>query len=285
MRWEKRWANPSLQIAAIMSTLIHDLLPPLARRWHRQRAAGVCRWSGNFSSWAEAAEQCPGYDQQNILEQVKNAALRVRAGDGAFERDAVVFSRPEYSWPLLSVLLHAAGRKEGRLRVLDFGGSLGSTYSQHRRWLEGLPEVRWGVVEQPHFVRCGRLHFETENLRFYSSIAECLAEGQPDVALLSSVLGYLPEPRRVLDEISASGISCLLIDRTGFTHNDRERITIQKVPSVIYSASYPCRFFSRTELARYLAPFYEEVASFPALDQPPSFADFLGLVFERRAET
>ena len=80
--------------------------------------------------------------------------------DPAFERDGVVFDQPDYNFPLLACLLRVATESGNRLRVLDFGGSLGSTYFQCRPFLGGVSELRWTVVEQPQFVECGRREFE-----------------------------------------------------------------------------------------------------------------------------
>lgn len=264
-----------------MHRLIHDLCPPLVGRWYRQRA-GAPGWSGDYASWSEAEARCAGYDAPEILERIKESQLRVLAGEGAFERDSVVFPEAEYSWPALASLLHVAAVDGGSLRVLDFGGSLGSTYRQHRRWFDGIADMAWGVVEQPHFVRCGREHFQDNRLSFHATLAEGVRGIRPNVALLSSVLGYLQDPGAVLREISESAIGFILVDRTGFTHDDRDRITMQQVPPSIYPASYPCRFFSRTRLLAQLAPDYGLVATFPALDEAPPFADFLGMFLQRR---
>jgi putative methyltransferase (TIGR04325 family) len=239
-------------------------------------------WSGDYASWADAEARCAGYDAPEILNRIKESHLRVRAGGGAFERDSVVFAEAEYSWPVLAALLHVAAAARGSLRVLDFGGSLGSTYLQHRRWFDGLPDMAWGVVEQPHFARCGREHFQDDRLKFHDTVPDCVSAVRPNIALLSSVLGYVNDPGAVLREIAESGIGHILIDRTGFTRDDRDRITVQQVPPSIYPASYPCRFFSRTQLLQRLAPDYELVATFPALDEAPPFAEFLGFFLVRR---
>ena len=78
--------------------------------------------------------------------------------------------------------------------MLDLGGALGGYYYQHRKFMSMLAKVRWSVVEQKHFVVCGRDEFQDEYLRFHETIADCLAEGPVDVGFLSSVLQYLERP-------------------------------------------------------------------------------------------
>src|SRR5262245_37179159 len=110
---------------------------------------------GDFSTWADARSLSTGYDAPDILEKVRRSTLAVVSGSAAFERDSVAFENTEYSLPLLACLLYVATRSANRLDVLDFGGSLGSSYWQNRKLLTHLDHLRWSVVEQPHFVEVG----------------------------------------------------------------------------------------------------------------------------------
>jgi putative methyltransferase (TIGR04325 family) len=84
---------------------------------------------------------------------------RVRDGECAYERDGVVFEEVQLSFPVLAGLLRASAADAGRLAVIDFGGALGSSYYQCRKFLSLLPDLAWAVVEQENFVRCGREEF------------------------------------------------------------------------------------------------------------------------------
>src|SRR6516164_6187668 len=116
--------------------------------------------SGGYGSWDEAVRASTGYDGQMILEKTKTALLQVKNGQAAYERDSVVFAEIQYAWPLLAGLLWVSAQSCGRLNVLDFGGSLGSTYFQNRAFLRRLPEVRWNIIEQPQHIEAGREWFE-----------------------------------------------------------------------------------------------------------------------------
>lgn len=259
---------------------IVDSTPPaFVRRYRAWRSRG--EWSSPYPDWDSAAADCVGYEDPAILERVKRAALRVRAGEGAFERDSVVFEKPAYNWPLLAVVSHVAA-SHGALRVIDFGGSLGSTYQQHRSWLDPLGRVHWGVVEQPAFVRCGRDLFEDERLKFYESISACSDAGGGDLILFSSVLQYLRDPWWPLDEAVRLSVGHIVVDRTGFVTSGSERVVVQKVSPELYPASYPCRFFTQQEIERRLSPLYSLVAAFDAIDRPTPFARFRGLYFRRQ---
>ena len=242
-------------------SFVIDWLPPAMARWVRQQRGGGIRFEGEFATWEEAASRCTGYDAKGILDKVLEATLKVKRGEAAFERDSVLFEEIEYSWPVLAGLMWAAARNGGKLNVLDFGGALGSSYFQNRAFLQPLPEVRWSVVEQAHYVEAGIAHIQDEQLRFYKTIEECLSENRPNAILLSSVLQYLKSPNKVVEILSASGAMCLIIDRTPFSTIIEDTILIQKVPSSVYGGSYPMRVFSKEKFMKMLDADWREVAS------------------------
>lgn len=227
-----------------------------------QKQASV--WSGDYKHWDDAAIHASGYDEPEILEMVKQAALKVKNGEAAFERDSVTFAEPQYSWPIITALLWAASEHNGCLRVLDFGGSLGSCYFQYKTFLKTLNSVSWNVVEQGDYVRVGKEFFEQEELHFYASINECLRDREVDIVLLSSVLQYLPNPYGLLDEVVCHGMKLLVIDLTPVFKNRKDRLTVQRVPRSIYKASYPCWILSERKLINTLVPTFELIASFPS---------------------
>lgn len=200
-------------------------------------------WSGNYASWSEAEAKCTGYDAVSILEKVKNATLKVKNGEAVYERDSVLFDEIQYSWGLLAGLQKAALENHRKLCVLDFGGSLGSSYYQNKEFLSPLNELQWCIVEQAHFVNCGKAHFEDDHLKFYGTIEECLAKHRPNVLLISSVLQYLEKPYEWLEMFLELNIPYIIIDRTAFVDNQQDILTIQNVPEEIYKASYPAWFF------------------------------------------
>lgn len=116
----------------ILKKTIKKVLPSRVIRFFAGLRYG---WYGNFSSWNEAVIRSTGYDSQIILEKVKNSLLMVRDGMAPYERDSVIFSEVQYSFPLLSGLMWIAAQNNGRLNVLDFGGSLGSSYFQNLHFL------------------------------------------------------------------------------------------------------------------------------------------------------
>jgi putative methyltransferase (TIGR04325 family) len=262
---------------------VRDWFPPPLRRWARSFSSRSLRLQGVFPSWQDALRHTSGYDSELILEKVREAALKVKAGEASFERDSVLFACPQCNFPVVAGLLRAAVESRGRLSVLDFGGSLGSSYFQCRPFLGKLAQLRWSVVEQPRFVACGKELFQSEELRFYDSIADCLQREAPQVILFSSVLQYLEAPFAVLQQVRPETFPYVVVDRTFFTSGSADVLTVQLVPRDIYPASYPAWIFSLQKFRRALSPPYEVLAEF---DSPEGTvgngrlrADCKGLVF------
>ena len=246
--------------------IARDWTPPAMWRRLRRFAGPGGGFSGDYPSWEAASAQAGGYDDASIVDVVLKATLEVRAGRASFERDSVLFQAREPRYPLLAELLQSAIENDGELAVLEFGGSLGSLYFQHRDHFRALKRVTWGVVEQPTFVAAGRLHLEGPELRFFASIEAAMQAIRPAVCIASCVLQYLPQPRRtVLDLIESAPTT--LVDRMAMIDGERDRLTVQTVPSSIYAASYPAWFFGRagwTELVGSAG--HRIVNEFPSID-------------------
>jgi putative methyltransferase (TIGR04325 family) len=206
---------------------------------------GSLTWRGNYKDWAEALKDSHGYDQVNILNSVKNAILQVKAGTAVYERDGVVFDRIHYSWPLITFLLKIALENQGALNVVDYGGSLGSSYFQNKELLNLGSRLHWNVIEQRHFVECGKSCVEDESLKFYYDIESCPADQKKDVLLLSGVLSYLENPYDTIDYLNSLHFNYVIIDRNAFVKSDEDLLKNQVVAEDV---SYPTWFFNRVKL-------------------------------------
>jgi putative methyltransferase (TIGR04325 family) len=161
----------------------------------------------------------------------------------------------------------SAARSGGRLNVLDFGGSLGTTYFQNRVFLSRLPEVRWNIVEQARHVETGKIWFEDDRLRFYTGIPDCLADTQPNVVLLGGVLQYLPCPFDLLSDLQRLPSDHIIIDRTPFWDGPTDKLCVQTVPPSIYPASYPSWIFSAIQFRSHLDKEWEVLEEFESIDR------------------
>lgn len=241
-------------------------VPPAVLRYLRRSSSSGITFQGGHATWEEAREASRGYDENSILEKVKEATLKVARGEAPYERDSVVFSSVQYSWPLLAGLMWAAARHEGRASVLDFGGSLGSSYFQNRQFLDALSDVSWGVVEQPHYVAVGAKYIANERLRFFNTMEECTAVISPNVVLFSSVLQYLKEYEPIVAAAARAKPTIIVIDRTIISLTGQTEICVQRVPPSIYAATYPCRSLAEAQLVGQLkGEGYDLVSAFDSL--------------------
>lgn len=274
----------------ILRQIVHDWLPPaiatgirkfISHQPDREKEDVV--WHGDYRTWEDALTASQGYACENILQKVKDSTLKVKNGKAVYERDSAIFDEIQYSWAILSGLMWTAACHGGRLDVLDFGGSLGSSYFQNRKFLSGLSEVHWSVVEQPHFVDCGREFIQCDCLHFYSTIEECLLEKDPNVVLLSGVLSHLSDWLGLLQTILDKRISTIIVDRTPFVLGGKERITVQTVPEWIYTATYPCRFLDESKFRQVFEENgYQMVEDFVALDKANIPSIYKGFIFTHK---
>ena len=203
------------------------------------------RFSGPYRTWSDARAASTGYDEPAILARMTAATRTVAAGRAAYERDTVLFPEPAADPLLLAELTALASLRPAGLRVLDFGGALGSTWFQHHPFLASLPPVAWHIVEQPEIAARGRAEFSGPHLTFHDSLDSALAAGPPDLVLVSSVLQYLPDPWPLLARLATLPARAWLITRTPFSDTLRsDTIVVQHVPTAIYAASYPAWIFS-----------------------------------------
>ncbi len=260
--------------------IIKDFIPLIALKIYHNRLSKI-RFVGDYPTWDEACKASSGYDTDVILNKVKDALLKVKNGEAVYERDSVLFDKIEYSWPLLAGLMWIAANEDGKLRLIDFGGSLGSSYFQNRFFLKTIKEVEWNIVEQKHFVECGKKHFEDDKLRFYEGIEECLGkQRQPlHAILLSSVIQYIEKPYELIDYILNKKFKYLIFDRTPFLKEGNDRITIQQVPIEIYQASYPAWFLNLEKFIEFLTRKYEIIADFESTDRANIPSYFKGFIY------
>jgi putative methyltransferase (TIGR04325 family) len=244
---------------ASYAQLVRGLTPPVVWDFSKKKLPGLVRalgghythirFEGDYPSFAAARAASMGYDAPAILAKTRDALLKVKRGEARWERDAMVSDSDDMPWPLLACLSRVAAVKGTRsINVLDFGGSLGSTYFWCRPFLAPEIDVRWHIVEQAEHVAVGKKEFQDDKLRFHETVDQVLATDQPDVLLLSGVLHYLEEPETFLRNLKRWRIPYFLLDRTPLWNRARHRITVQQIPAEIYEASYPAWFLSRERI-------------------------------------
>ena len=246
---------------SVLRRLIRGVTPQRLRTGLRQ--AWGWRWfRGEYRTWGEARAVAVGYDHQAIVSQVLAATQAVRAGHAAFERDGVLFSTPSPDASLLEALLLVRQRIGRPLRVLDFGGALGTTYWRHRGFLPDGGNWEWDIVEQPSFVAVGRERLADSGVRFYETAEEAERAGPHDLLLCSCVLQYLENPWVLLEEWRGFGWRFQLFNNLPLHRRRPDRLRVQHVPPEIYRASYPVWFFNREQMLERMTQGYGVVREF-----------------------
>lgn len=137
------------------------------------------------------------------------------------------------------------------VHILDFGGSLGSTFFQNRDYLEGIIPYEWHICEQLHFVEIGKK--EIPEIHFHEDINSYVESGNPcDILLLSGVIQYFDDPMVWLEKLIRNPFQYIIIDRTFFNIDDESRLGIQYVPPSLYDACYLCWLLSREEICGFI---------------------------------
>ncbi len=216
-------------------------------------------WQGDYGSWSDAVSDSEGYASDNIFQKSKEAYLQVLKGEALFERDSVLFHQPDYNYPLIAALSHAAADLK-KLKILDFGGSFASSYYQNKRFMDAL-EVDWYVVDQPQFVNFGKKNTKPP-VQFFESLEEVMKTGEVNVLLLSSVLPYLESPYNMMESFLTFDIPYLIIDRNPFCTCHTDLLTVQTVPETIYKGRYPAWFFNESKLLTFVEQKYEMISTF-----------------------
>lgn len=206
-------------------------------------------WFGDYKHWNLATQFSEGYDSNIIFEKVCEASKKIEHGDAIFERDSLLFFKQDNNWPLLSNLLWISSQQNGKLSIIDYGGSLGSTFFQHKEYLNKI-DIKWNIIEQENFVNYGRLNIIDKKIHFYLNFEECYVKSKSNTLLLSSVLPYIENPFDFIKSILKYNFNYILVDRTYFTNSSQNRITIQKISPTIYDASYPCWIFSQKDFEK-----------------------------------
>lgn len=273
-----------MQFNRAMKAVTPPVVWDAARKLSDRLLGRDMRFDGDYACWAEAAAAAHGYDAAEILQRNIEATRKVCNGEAAFERDGVAFGDMQPNFPLAWALARALAR-HGRLHVLDFGGSLGSTFHQARVMLPQAADVRWAVVDQAGQVEAGLSEFATDELAFHHSIEAAKCGTDFDVLLLSGSLQYLPKPFELLEQILPEDWQTIILDRMPFMVDGTTRLTVQHVPASIGAASYPAWFFSEAQVLARLERDYHRIADWPGKDSAHNLgrrAVYKGLLFERK---
>jgi putative methyltransferase (TIGR04325 family) len=131
-----------------------------------------------------------------------------------------------------------------RLSVIDFGGSLGTTYQQNRRFLSKLKNsVEWHIVEQENVCVLAKNFLTHErNLFYYSDLVKIKTD--VDIIIFSSSIQYIKEFSDIIIKAKDLRPKYIIFLKTPINKTPFNLIFVQKIPGKIYEGSYPSWAFS-----------------------------------------
>ena len=231
-----------------MKYLLKQFIPPIFIKFINYfKKNNVNKWVGNYTNWSEAEKDCKGYNSTSILNVIEKSILLVISGEKKMERDSVLFDTIDYNFNILPYFIKTAFDNKRELNLIDFGGSLGSSYLQYKSilYLCGIKKITWSIVEQEDFVAKGKKIFENENgINFYFNLDSCILNETPNIIFFSSVLQYIENPYQIIKKSCTLKLKYIIISRIPIINKDDDIIMKQIVPESIYKATYPHRFFN-----------------------------------------
>ena len=271
---------------ALSTKMILSWLPPIVLPSLRRFLKVGIWYENGFDSWDSAIGASSGYESKEIVSKVLETSLLAR-DEGLHERDGFILDAPDfnpYTW-IGIIQGHKMINGSRKIRIVDFGGSFGSTYRTLQDQLrKSKIDFEWIVIEQKHFVDLGKTHFETDELRFVDGFSS-LTNDSVDIVIFNSVLEYLANPYEIIREALSHSPLVVLVDRTPVNSQDYDTFSVQHVPKSIYKASYANRNFSKKNL---LEPFDADFSMFIKYEsalQPDPLNTSMGFIFIRNNES
>ncbi len=214
---------------------------------------------GDYDNWTDACNASSGYDDKNIIAKVADSMQKVLSGDAVWERDGCLFYEQKFVYPICAAILRCALQNDNKgVRVLDIGGSLGSTYIQNREYLRYVKNLEYIVAEQKCFAEYGHKNLENQVLKFINSGDDYSNYAGVDIVLLSGSLQYIYPYEKLIDKITEIRPHYIIIDRVMISN--RMRICRQVVSKEeIYQASLPITIFSESWINSCFSPEYKLV--------------------------
>lgn len=263
-----------------LKSITKQILPPFLFKFLKKFIKNKSFVS--YATWLEAENASKGYDSENIIEKIKNSAKLVFDGKATYERDSVIFSEIQYSYPLLASILFVAANSD-TFRVIDFGGGLGTTFQQNKIFLTKLKShCDWRIVEKDKLVSIGKKEFTNNNLSFYSTIADAAKNGI-DAIIFAGVICYICNPYNYLNKAIDVKAPFIIFDRTPIVIGEIDTFAVQYVENSIYKASLPKRNFGYENLIKIFQRDYDLIEEWVCDMQPDNNSTDMGFIFKRKS--
>ena len=265
-----------------LSNLVKNITPPILLKLLKKNLFKNHKAFTTYPSWEEAQKASIGYDDDSFIKKLRNSAKLVFEEKEIYERDTVIFTKIQYSWPLLASLIFASSKCK-TLKLIDFGGALGTSFHQNKRFLSKLhKDFKWRIVEQPKLVDIGKKEFTDKFVSFYNTIEEASVD-QVDVVFFGGSICYMKNPYSYLEAAIETKAPYVIIDRTPITRDIDDTFAIQYVHPSIYKAAYPIRNFNYTNFVKPFEKDYNLIEEWVCDLQADPENTAMGFIFERNS--
>lgn len=224
-----------------LPSFIKRLIPNKLKSIYYNFKFSNVKFAGPFKNWNEANINSSGYQNKDYFNKVLRNILFSMDIDNIYERDSeLVYDK---KCPLR--IINFINRNfKNKLKVIDFGGSLGSFFFQNKSKIKSK-SIKWAIYEQKSLSKIGKKFITHKNIFFLNKMIE-IKRLKPHVVLFSSVLEYLHNPKKhINDLLKIKSIRFVIIDRLLISNSNIDEIYVQKNPKKYFSMNYPCRIFSK----------------------------------------
>ena len=210
--------------------------------------------TGSYKNYTSALKNSSGYASKDLLNKIISSNSKVMNGDVPYERDGILFSEYQYFMEINAAILKANITKTHNrpLRVIDFGGSLGTLYRQFKSFTHNSINLNWRIVEQDYLVKYGINNLSADGLSFMPSSLINTLKPNPDIVIFSASLQFMKDPGIYLKKMVKLRPKYIVIDRTPFHDKNYNHLSILKAGTDI-TGSYPCWIFGQTFLVERLS--------------------------------
>jgi putative methyltransferase (TIGR04325 family) len=130
--------------------IILSCLPPIVLPILRRFLKVGIWYEKGFDTWDSAVAASLGYDSNEIVSKVLKTSLLAR-DEGLHERDGFILDAPDfnpYTW-IGIIQGHRMINGSRKIRIVDFGGSFGSTYRTFQDQLrKSKIDFEWVVIDK-----------------------------------------------------------------------------------------------------------------------------------------
>lgn len=194
--------------------LFKEAVPPALARIIQNYRHGLVSgpiWEGVYSHYRDVPGHGEGYHGAELAARTYKLTEELLAAwhDG---EGSPLPPFPGGAHAPLALVASVLGGRQGRVRVLDFGGGMGIGFVHLLASVQAGTELRYDVVETSVMCEGGRRLFANDRrIGFHTELPERPPAGELDIVYISSALQYVEDYAGLLGELCAYGARHILL--------------------------------------------------------------------------